>query len=214
VARKFPRSVQKSGGRTRAYSPTAFVAVTTAQVLHHSDGGTFGVDALGSTVTGDGIGDSVFFAWLAQAQYVRRIGQTDNLLILRAAGQIAIDALPPLEQFSIGGFDTVRGYRENRVVADNGLVATVEVQIPLLRKSGRNIVTLAPFFDCGYANDNSSPSATRTEFISSIGAGILLNPDPHLSMQLYYGHPFKHFDNANPDIQDYGFHFDMLLMAF
>ena len=175
---------------------------------------SFGLDALDSTVTRDGIGDSRFVACLAQAQYVRRIGQTDNLLILRAAGQIANTALPALEQFSIGGFDTVRGYRENRVVADNGLAATVEVQIPLLKKGGRNIVTLAPFFDCGYANDNYSPSATRTEFISSMGAGVLLNPSPHLSMQLYYGRPFKHFANGNPDIQDYGFHFDMMLLAF
>jgi hemolysin activation/secretion protein len=175
---------------------------------------SIGLDALGSTVTRDGIGDSRFLAWLGQAQYVRRIGKSDSLLILRAAGQIADNALPSLEQFSIGGFDTVRGYRENRVVADNGVSATAEVQIPLLRKSERNIVTLAPFFDCGYAGDNSSPSATKSEFISSVGVGILLNPTPRVSLQLYYGFPFKHFDNSDPDIQDYGLHFDMLVTAF
>jgi len=102
---------------------------------------SIGLDALDSTATADGIGDSVFFAWLGQVQYVRRIGQTTSLLILRAAGQFTSDALPPLEQFSVGGFDTVRGYREDRLVRDNGVIGTAEVQIPLLEKSGRNILT-------------------------------------------------------------------------
>ena len=114
----------------------------------------------------------------------------------------------------MGGFDTVRGYRENRVVRDNGVAATAEVQIPIFRHSGRNIVTLAPFFDCGYAFDNDSPSAGKPQFISSVGTGILITPNQHVSAQLYYGYPLKHFDNASENIQDYGLHFDVLLLAF
>jgi hemolysin activation/secretion protein len=36
-----------------------------------------------------------------------------------------------IEQFSLGGIDTVRGYRQNQIVADNGVFGSVELSVPL-----------------------------------------------------------------------------------
>jgi hemolysin activation/secretion protein len=177
---------------------------------------SIGLDALGSTVihskVHSGDNDSRFLSWLGQAQYVRRIG-LDTELIFRVDAQLADNPLPALEQFSLGGFDTVRGYRENRIVRDQGVVASAEWRIPIWRKAGRPILDLAPFVDGGYAWNFHTDQGNPREWISSAGVGLLYNPNRRVSLQMYYGYPFKHFSHAN-DIQDKGFHFDLILSAF
>ena len=42
-----------------------------------------------------------------------------------------------LEQFSFGGIDSVRGYRKNQVLTDNGVVASIEYRAPLRDLVGR-----------------------------------------------------------------------------
>ena len=111
---------------------------------------TLGVDAVGATGTGDGGVDSQYFVWLGQGQLVQRLFETDTTMIIRAAGQFSSDALPAMEQFSLGGFDTVRGYLENQVVRDNAVVGSLEVRIPVLYQGGRSILELAPFTDIAY----------------------------------------------------------------
>jgi len=46
----------------------------------------------------------------------------------RLQGQYTSDALIPNEQFIMGGFDTVRGYRESEVTGDRGAQATLEAR--------------------------------------------------------------------------------------
>ena len=177
---------------------------------------SLGLDALGATVihskVHNGDNDSRFLAWLGQAQYVRRIGQ-DTELVFRLDAQLADNPLPALEQFSLGGFDTVRGYRENRIVRDQGVIASVEWRIPIWHKANRPILDIAPFVDSGYAFNFRSDKDNPREWITSAGIGLLYNPNRRVSMQLYYGVPFKQFKNAN-DIQDQGVHFDLVLSAF
>ena len=45
--------------------------------------------------------------------------------------QLTPDPLLPIEQIAIGGIDTVRGYRENQLVVDNGWMTSAELRIPL-----------------------------------------------------------------------------------
>src|SRR5262249_33880787 len=55
------------------------------------------------------------------------------LLILRAAGQLALDPLVVYEQLSIAGADGVRGYLEAEELGDSGIKGTVQLQtLPLL----------------------------------------------------------------------------------
>jgi hemolysin activation/secretion protein len=172
---------------------------------------SFGVDALQATTRGDGLPDSQYWAWLGQVQYVRRLPH-DWQLILRGTAQLTDQALLPIEQFSLGGVDTVRGYRENQLVRDEAICATAEVRIPLIRKNERSVLDFAVFADAGWAKNNDI-TGNRTlpdQFISSAGLGVLWNPVHNFSMTVYWGIPFKHFDQNADNLQDLGIHFNLV----
>jgi hemolysin activation/secretion protein len=112
---------------------------------------SFGIDALGATVNSD-VPDGRFFAWLGQAQWASRLPVLDTQMIVRTDVQLTPDPLLVLEQVSVGGRYTVRGYRENTLVRDNAFLASVELRIPLVRnKPWADYLELAPFFDYGRA---------------------------------------------------------------
>ena len=75
---------------------------------------SIGLDAFDSTVNDDfeAEPDSRFFAWRGQSQWVRRLSE-DFLFLVRGDVQIAGGSLVPLEQFRIGGVNSVRGYRQD-----------------------------------------------------------------------------------------------------
>lgn len=157
----------------------------------------FGLDVLDATDNGiSGDPNAKFFSWLGQGQYVQRLFQTQNQIILRASGQWTDQSLLALEQFSVGGAETVRGYLENQMVRDRGIVSSVEFRLPVIfNKAGEGIVQLAPFFDYGGAwNVDGSPSPTS---ICSIGSGILISPNKYISAQLYWGYRLEHVDIPN-----------------
>jgi hemolysin activation/secretion protein len=60
-----------------------------------------------------------------QVQRYQRISQ-NNALLVRASGQYSDDILVSLEQFSIGGPDTVRAYPSAEFLADTGGFASIE----------------------------------------------------------------------------------------
>jgi hemolysin activation/secretion protein len=130
------------------------------------------------------------------------------------AGQWTAESLLGLEQMSIGGRETVRGYRENQLVRDTGIAASVEFRIPVLFDSeGAGIVHLAPFFDFGGGwNVNGSPKPTT---LSSAGVGLLANPWKQVAAELYWGHPFRDIDIEDDNsAQDLGLHFRLNISAF
>jgi hemolysin activation/secretion protein len=182
------------------------------QVLALRSTFNLGIDAFGVTDNGTDR-DAKFFSWLGQFQYVRRLFNTPNLIILRTDGQWTDEPLLALEQFSVGGVNSVRGYRENQLVRDCGFVSSVEGRIPIISRAGVGILQLAPFFDCGGAWNigNATPSP---ETIYSSGIGILLNPNKHLSAQLYWGYRFTHVPNPHNNAQDLGLHFKVTFEAF
>ena len=171
---------------------------------------SFGIDALGSTDNTGSAPDGEFFAWLGQVQYVLRINEGGAQIILRANTQLAADSLLSLEQFSIGGVDTVRGYREHQLVRDSAVVSSAELRVPLIRNAtGQNILQLAPFVDFGHGwNRNDTP---EDQHIGSAGIGLLLDLDGRFDVQLYWGYPFRNFDNTDHDLQDEGFHLNVMI---
>ncbi len=175
----------------------------------------FGLDVLGATDNGiPGDPNAMFFSWLGQAQYVQRLFNTQNQLVLRLAGQYTDQPLLALEQMSIGGFESVRGYLENQLVRDRGIVSSVEFRLPVLyNKAGAGIVQLAPFFDFGGAWDVNVSQSPST--IYSVGVGLLLSPGKHFSAQLYWGYRIR--DVYIPDdsgLQGQGLDFRVNIMAF
>lgn len=174
---------------------------------------SLGMDVLGSTDDGTDR-DGKFLSWLGQAQYVRRLWDTPNQLILGTSAQWAGAPLLSLEQFSLGGARTARGYRENQLVRDSAVNATLEFRVPIwYGKSGGPILHLAPFFDYG-AGWNREQSA-RPRDLMSAGFGLLFDPTPKIHAELYWGHPFRDFVQASDnDAQDLGLHFRVIVMAY
>lgn len=103
---------------------------------------SFGIDAIDATVNDSGT-DGRFFSWIGQFQWVQRLSPR-ILMLAKINTQLTGDSLLSLEKISIGGVDTVRGYSQNQLVADNGVVGSLEVRIPLA--SNVESIQLIPFF--------------------------------------------------------------------
>jgi hemolysin activation/secretion protein len=114
----------------------------------------------------------------------------------------------------IGGMYTVRGYRENQYVRDNGVAASLEWRIPVRPdRAGETRfdpwnLRVAPFVDYGRSWDREAQALTVNPVdIYSAGIGLLWNPMEGLRADPYWGHPFKEVQNPGTDLQDKGIHF-------
>lgn len=88
--------------------------------------------------------------WLGQAQFVQLLGQDGARLILRGTLQQAAHRLLPMDGLSIGGVNTVRGFRENQLIRDRGTVFNLEYEFPLRKDAASGLnATLSPFYDHG-----------------------------------------------------------------
>ena len=158
--------------------------------------------------------DGQFFSLIGQLQYLRRLWNTPNEVVIRVTGQYTPDALLTLEQLAIGGVNTVRGYRENTMIRDRGFVAAMEFHLPLLlSKEKRPYVQLAPFtsWGTGYNNDRPTPSPKE---VASAGIGIILTPWKNMEASFYWGHAFRDIRYPNRNLQDDGINFKITLWAF
>jgi hemolysin activation/secretion protein len=163
--------------------------------------------------------DSEFFAWLGQAQYVYRALDNGGQLVLRGAAQFSDEPLLPLERIAVGGANTVRGYRENYLVRDEGYTLTAEFHYPLLGgvdSKARHRLVLIPFFDYGAAW-NHRAAYNRGEgraSIMAVGIGFNWRFDP-LTAEFYYGHALRTpLAKTFGDLQDSGLHFQVRMDVF
>ncbi len=168
-----------------------------------------GIGAFDATVNNSGT-DGRFFSWLGQFQWVERLSPR-TILLARLNAQLTGDSLLSLEKFSIGGVDTVRGYRQNQFVADNGITGSVEVRIPLTSNS--NALQIAPFFDIGTAW-NIRGSNSNSETLASLGLGLIWEPIRDLSLRLDYGIPLIDVSSGGNTLQDNGLTFSLRYQAF
>ncbi len=175
---------------------------------------SIGVDLLGATHNQGGQPDGRFFAWLGQAQWARRLPWADSQIIFRLDGQWAADPLLPLEQFSVGGGRTVRGYGKNLLVRDHGFATSLELRVPVLRtEAGLPLLEIAPFVDAGGAwfenRENPSPS-----IIPAVGVGLRSNPHPKLRAELYWGHALEDIPGEGDSPQESGIYFTLAANVF
>jgi hemolysin activation/secretion protein len=147
---------------------------------------SIGLDAFDSTVNADAP-DSRFLSWLGQVQWVRRLSeQRGDQIRLRADLQLTNDALLPVEQYAVGGLDSVRGYRSFQLLRDYGYTASIEYRIPVFRDAtGWRNVQFAAYVDTGSAKfkerENPSPSS-----LTGVGVGLIWNPGREFSAELYF----------------------------
>lgn len=152
--------------------------------------------------------DSTFFAWRGQSQWVRRLDE-DFLFLLRGDLQLATSALVPLEQFRLGGVDSVRGYRQDLLLGDNGLFASAELRVPIFRvQKFDGVMQLTPFFDLGTVWNNDDVQIER-DFLSAIGIGLNFSAGNRFNARLDWGIPLINLDKSGNSLQENGVYFSI-----
>ena len=193
---------------------------TQNQVIAARSRFSFGLDALDATVNKNGLPDGKFFAWSGQFQWVRRLGVWDSYFIFKSDVQLSNDPLLSLEQISIGGRHSVRGYRENTMLRDRALITSVESRLPLIQNSfGFDYVELAQFIDFG-RGWNKERQTPKPQDLASVGVGVrwaltafgpaALRPQ----FEFYWGHRLRPVDSSGGRLQDHGIHMQFILGMF
>ncbi|MDJ0652778.1 MAG: ShlB/FhaC/HecB family hemolysin secretion/activation protein [Xanthomonadales bacterium] len=178
-----------------------------------------GFDGMSATINpenpnGIDLPDSEFVTFLGQAQWARRFGDNDHQLIVRADLQKTFDGLLPLEKMSIGGLNSVRGYRQNLMVRDNGWIVSAEYRIPAFHSAdGRSSFQWAVFLDAG-RGWNYEFNTPEPKSIASAGGGFLWTPIPGLKAEVYLAHGFEDVEFADEDPQDNGIHVSLTYRLF
>lgn len=173
---------------------------------------SLGINAFNATVN-ENAPDSRFFAWRGQTAWLRRLG--DTTLVLRADLQLADRALVPLEQISFGGVTTVRGYRQDALLSDNGILASAELRIPVFSgQSGE--LRVIPFVDIGTAwNSSDDESTLDPGTLASVGLGLQYQLGERFTARLDWGIPLIPLNNSSSNSwQENGLHFSLRYQPF
>jgi hemolysin activation/secretion protein len=116
------------------------------------------------------------------------------------------ERLVPSRMTTFGGMYSVRGYKESGIIADGGILASVQYEYDLISadraKYGSDLSgaeakpfvrKLAPlaFMDFGRARIKDRLVGENNEELLSIGAGGLIELGDHFAGAVYYGFPLK-----------------------
>ncbi|MEA5420512.1 ShlB/FhaC/HecB family hemolysin secretion/activation protein [Spirulina sp. CCNP1310] len=170
-----------------------------------------GIDALGITRNDGPIPDGRFFSWAGQVVRVQQLDR-NNRLILQGDLQLTPSNLLGSETFSIGGGQTLRGYRQGARSGDNGWRFSAENRFTFARSNeGQNLFQVAPFFDMGAVwNNPSNPAQIRSDhFLAGLGLGFLWISQPHLTARVDFTLPLMNTSDRATNLQDDGIYFSL-----
>ncbi|MBD2579928.1 ShlB/FhaC/HecB family hemolysin secretion/activation protein [Oscillatoria sp. FACHB-1406] len=212
----FPLSVGADNeGRTRISVLRFFQEYTqrdNQEVLSARSQFSLGLGAFGATIN-ESAPDSRFFAWQGEARWLRVLAP-DTILLLRGNLQLSDRPLLPLEQFALGGSGSVRGYRQDAILADNGAFASVEVQFPLYRSPSRQtVLQLIPFFELGKVWISGGTGTFDRSTLAAIGLGLQLQQGS-LFARLDWGIPLLDLSSRRTTWQENGLHFSLSYSLF
>ncbi len=113
----------------------------------------------------------------------------------RLSGQLASGPLIAVEQFTLGGVDSVRGYLESQALGDNGIFTSVELRTPPLKKYFKDYIKdlyAFTFIDAGYVKIYEPlPSQNDSSQLVSVGLGIKFKAAKGIFTNLDYAHALK-----------------------
>ncbi|MBO9998208.1 MAG: filamentous hemagglutinin N-terminal domain-containing protein [Cyanobacteria bacterium SID2] len=166
--------------------------------------------------TNDNEPDSQFFAWRGQTQWVRRLENVGNsLLVVRGDVQLTPDALVPFEQISLGGRSTARGYRQDALLADNGILGSVELRVPVLQIPQWNgQLDIVPFVDAGVVWNSDDRNDPERNALVSAGLGLRFRLGDRLRLAVDWGIPFMDLEDRGDSWQEEGLYFSIESLLF
>jgi len=212
LGRGVPLSLGEENGRSKVTVlrlSQEFINSRETQVFSFRSTFSVGLNLFDATWHDDNRPDGDFFAWLGQLQYARQVMANGAEIRFRADVQLADDPLLPLEQYAIGGVYSVRGYRENEVVGDQGYSLSVEFQYPLLSvgiaKTIPGVLVAIPFMGYGAAWNKGEGNNTR--HLHGVGIGLAWS-HRRFSAELFYAHDLNNApDRPEYDLQDASVYF-------
>jgi hemolysin activation/secretion protein len=152
-----------------------------------------------------------FLAWRGDAYWARRLPWRLTL-ITKAGLQFSDRPLVSSEQISLGGFDTIRGYRQDSVLGDNGFFGSLELKIPIYEgKAGK--VSLSPFFAAGVPWNNTALNA-ESQLLASTGLSLQYNVSDRLSASFIWGIPLFDIAGERKSLQEQGLLFSLKWSVF
>lgn len=169
-----------------------------------------GIDVDNATIREDDVPDAEFYSALVQFQLARKLELLDSKFIGRVDVQWSDSALLGMEQFAMGGQRTVRGYVQNSLVTDNGIVASLEWRVPLWRSGeGSTSLELAPFVDYGKGWNADQPDP-EDDTLASAGLGLLFASGKRYRAEIWYGEALENIQEAvGSSLQEEGWHFSL-----
>ncbi len=210
-----PGSVRGRAEYTALRGTVEYVNRDPVQALTASFVGTLGLDGTRSDVPGLPQPPENFRVALAQVNYARRLTEGRLELRARLTGQWTDKILYTAERFSVGGSNTVRGYRESLLLSDRGVIGSVELAQPFSLSGRRRpndgidlgAFTGSVFVDGGWV-DNVGPVDPVPRWIASAGVSLLWTPSDALSARITYAAALKDAPIVGRrDLQDRGFQF-------
>lgn len=146
-----------------------------------------------------------FITWFTQLQWAYRFAVSQHQIHIRADMLLSDGPLLNVEQFALGGHASVRGYRENTFVRDNGWAVSAAYVIPWFN----NTLQWSFFVDAGRAwNEDNNANLAQQKDLLSIGTGINWKIAKRFGMRLDLAKALKNVpNNAKYNIQDDGVHF-------
>ena len=150
----------------------------------------------------------VFHLWMLQAQYARVMNATGARLVIRAQAQRSPQRLLALDGMAIGGAASVRGFRENQLVRDQGRFINIEYEWPLMRDGGTGLNwTLIPFVDHGVGGNHAQDAVSLSSWgISNRWQWRGLSLDLTLARRMTQPASLA---PGNASLQDRGIHFQL-----
>ncbi|MCB1110030.1 MAG: ShlB/FhaC/HecB family hemolysin secretion/activation protein [Chlamydiia bacterium] len=138
----------------------------------------------------------------------------DFSFALTLRGQVASQNLLASEQYGLGGYNTVRGYKERAVNVDNAFLVSAELRSPSMGLMGRRLfkdmIQFLIFLDYAIGRDvRPMPFISKTQYLLGFGPGVRYEIAPYLSFRGDLGFKLKGVEND----PDKGFRFHFALVA-
>ncbi len=173
---------------------------------------SLGIDAFDATVKNEEP-DAEFFSWRFQTQYVREVAE-DVIFLVRGDIQLTPEPLAPLEQIGIGGFESVRGYRQDTLLTDNGAFVTAELRYPIFKTGDRlGMLQIVPFVDMG-TGWNSEEANPDPATLVSAGVGLRWEYSDRINARIEWGIPLVEVESRGESLQEDGIYFSVEFTPF
>ncbi|MGE0198106.1 MAG: ShlB/FhaC/HecB family hemolysin secretion/activation protein [Simkaniaceae bacterium] len=134
----------------------------------------------------------------------------DFAFALTLRGQVATHNLIASEQFGLGGYNTVRGYKERAVNVDDAFLASAELRSPSLSFIGQRVfkdmMQFLIFLDYGIGrNVQREPEEKRSEYLLGFGPGVRYDINPYINFRGDLGIQLHKLDSRG-----FRFHFGLV----